>query len=39
MTPVADDETDTHELFRTDAAQAFVGQEQRLEKARRGALV
>jgi hypothetical protein len=39
MTPVANDEFDTHELFRTDAAQAFVSQEQRLEKARRGALV
>ncbi len=38
MTPVADDEFDTHELFRTDAAQAFVGQEQRLEKARHRAL-
>jgi hypothetical protein len=34
MTPVADDETQTHELFRTDAAQAYIGQEQRLEKAR-----
>ena len=34
MTPVADDETQTHELFRTDAARAYIGQEQRLEKAR-----
>ena len=39
MTPVADDETQTHELFRTDAAQAYIGQEQRLEKARHRALV
>jgi hypothetical protein len=38
MTPVAGDESDTHELFRTDAAQAYVGREQRLEKARHGAL-
>ena len=29
MTPVADDETQTHELFRTDAARAYIGQEQR----------
>jgi radical SAM superfamily enzyme YgiQ (UPF0313 family) len=36
MTPVADDELQTHELFRTDAAQNFVGQEQRLKKARHG---
>jgi hypothetical protein len=34
MTPVSDDEFQTHELFRTDAAQVFVGQQQRLEKAR-----
>jgi hypothetical protein len=34
MTPVSDDEFRTHELFRTDAAQNFVGQQQRLEKAR-----
>jgi len=39
MTPVADDESQTHELFRTDAAQAYVAQELRLEKARHGALV
>ena len=39
MTPVADDETQTHELFRTDAAQAYIGQERRLEKARHRALV
>ncbi|MGA9008359.1 MAG: radical SAM protein, partial [Xanthobacteraceae bacterium] len=39
MTPVADDEAQTHELFRTDAAQAYIGQEQRLEKARHRASV
>jgi hypothetical protein len=39
MTPVADDEIRTHGLFRTEAAQTFVGQEERLKKARHGALV
>ncbi|MGA2894073.1 MAG: radical SAM protein [Xanthobacteraceae bacterium] len=39
MTPVSDDEFQTHELFRTDAAQSFVGQQQRLEKARHSATV
>ena len=34
MTPVADDESQTHELFQTNAAQAYVGNERRLEKAR-----
>ena len=34
MTPVAVDESDTHDLFRTDAAQAYVGREKRLEQAR-----
>jgi hypothetical protein len=34
MTPVADDELCTHELFRTDAARIYLGQERRLEKAR-----
>jgi hypothetical protein len=38
MTPVMADESHTHELFRTDAAQAYVSQEQRLEKARHSAL-
>jgi hypothetical protein len=38
MTPVADDELRTHELFRTEAAKTFVGQEERLKKARDGAL-
>ena len=39
MTPVANDESETLELFSTDAAQAYVGQERRLEKARHGVLV
>jgi hypothetical protein len=39
MTPVTDDETETHDLFRTAAAQAYVGQEVRLEKARHSAAV
>jgi hypothetical protein len=39
MTPVSDDEVHTHELFSTDAAQTFVGQQQRLEKARHNAPV
>ena len=34
MTAVADDEFQTHELFCTGAARAYVGQERRLEKAR-----
>jgi len=36
MTPVTDEEND-REIFRTDAAQAYLGQERRLEKARQGA--
>jgi len=36
MTPVADNETETHELFNSDAARAFVGQERRLADARHG---
>ena len=39
MMPVADDETETHELFRSDAAQAYLGQQQRLEKLRHGEMV
>jgi len=39
MTPVTDDEVLTHELFRTDAAQAYVGQQQRLDKLRHGETV
>jgi len=39
LTPVADDETATHELFQSLGAKAYVGQEQRLEKIRQGAAV
>jgi hypothetical protein len=35
LTPVTDDEVDTHELFRSQAAQTYVGQEQHLDKFRR----
>jgi Radical SAM superfamily len=37
LTPVTDDEVETHELFRSQAAQTYVGQEQRLDKIRRAA--
>lgn len=37
ITPVTEDEVATHEMFRTDAARAYVDQERRLEKARHGA--
>jgi radical SAM superfamily enzyme YgiQ (UPF0313 family) len=36
LTPVSDDETETRELFRSQAAQTYVGQEQHLDKFRRG---
>ena len=36
LTPVAEDETETHELFQTQAAQAYVSQERRLQDVRRG---
>ena len=36
MTAVADDETETRELFRTAAAQTYLTQERRLEKMRQG---
>jgi hypothetical protein len=36
MTPVADDETETRELFRTAAAQTYLTRERRLEKIRQG---
>jgi radical SAM superfamily enzyme YgiQ (UPF0313 family) len=39
LTPVAADETETHELFKTDAARAYVDQERRLEKLREGKTV
>jgi hypothetical protein len=35
LTPVMDDETETRELFRSAAAQTYVGQEQHLDKFRR----
>jgi hypothetical protein len=35
LTPVTDDEVETHELFRSEAAQNYVGQEQHLDKFRR----
>ncbi len=38
MTPISDDET-SREIFRTEAAQAYLGQERRLEKARHTALL
>jgi hypothetical protein len=37
LTPVTDDEIETRELFRTQAAQSYIGQEQRLDRYRRGA--
>ena len=36
LSPIADDEIETHELFKTDAARAYVAQERRLEKLREG---
>jgi hypothetical protein len=36
ITPLTDDEIETHEMFHTEAGQQFVAQEQRLEKIRRG---
>ena len=36
LSPIADDEIETHELFKTDAARAYVNQERRLEKIREG---
>jgi radical SAM superfamily enzyme YgiQ (UPF0313 family) len=38
MTPVRDDEADTHELFQSDTAKAFVGHEQHLRKVREAGL-
>lgn len=32
ISPVEDDEVETHEMFHSDAARAYVSQEQRLEK-------
>src|SRR5205807_4295710 len=36
MSPVEDDETEGRELFQSDAAQAYVRQERRLDKLRHG---
>jgi radical SAM superfamily enzyme YgiQ (UPF0313 family) len=36
ITPVTDDEIETHEMFKTDAAQAYVSQERRLHQVRNG---
>jgi radical SAM family protein len=36
MTPVRDDEAETHELFQSEAAKAFVGQEKHLRNVRDG---
>lgn len=36
LSPVEDDETESRELFQSTAAQAFVRQEQRLDKIRHG---
>ena len=36
MTPVADDEAATHELFGTDAARAFIEQRKRVKEAQDG---
>jgi radical SAM superfamily enzyme YgiQ (UPF0313 family) len=38
LMPIAEDEIETHELFKTDAARAYVDQERRLEKIREGQL-
>jgi hypothetical protein len=37
ISPVTDDEIETHEMFHNDAARAYVDTERRLEKIRRGA--
>ena len=36
MTPVASDEAETHELFGTDAARAFIARTQRVKQAQEG---
>ena len=36
MTPVAGDEAETHELFGTDAARAFIARTQRVKQAQEG---
>ena len=37
ISPVTDDEIETHEMFHTDAARAYVETERRLERIKRGA--
>jgi hypothetical protein len=37
ITPVTDDEVETHEMFQNATAQAYVEQERRLQKVRQGA--
>ncbi|HET9617871.1 MAG TPA: radical SAM protein [Pseudolabrys sp.] len=37
IAPVTEDEVATHDMFKTDAAQAFVAQEKRLDEIKRGA--
>jgi len=37
ITPVTDDEVETHEMFQNATAQAYVDQERRLQKIRQGA--
>jgi hypothetical protein len=39
LTPVADDEIETRELFQSEAAQAYLGQKQRLDRLSRGQAV
>jgi len=36
LSPVSDDETESRELFQSDAAQAYIRQEKRLDKLRHG---
>jgi radical SAM superfamily enzyme YgiQ (UPF0313 family) len=36
LAPVRDDEVETHELYRSDAARAYLGQERRLDDLRHG---
>jgi len=38
MLPVVEDEVETHELFQSDAARAYVGEQQRLEKIRHNSM-
>jgi hypothetical protein len=37
ISPVTDDEIETHEMFHSDAARAYVESEQRIDKAIHGA--